>query len=177
MIKLQKSFWIALLATTVLFVGCSKKIAKVEPTPEPPPPVYEEPAPPPPPPPPPPVYDISGELNALLQPIYFDFDRSELKSEGVATLERIAGFLRQHASVRLQAEGNCDERGSSEYNMGLGENRARAVQNYLSNYGISADRIQTTSYGEERQARSGCAKGDDSCHQLNRRVEWQVLAK
>lgn len=75
------------------------------------------------------------------------------------------------------AEGNCDERGSSEYNMGLGENRARAVQSYLSNYGISADRVQTTSYGEERPARSGCGKGEDECHAQNRRVEWQVLAK
>ncbi len=60
--------------------------------------------------------------------------------------------------------------------MGLGENRARAVKNYLTSYGISADRIETTSYGEERPSRTGCGS-DDSCHQMNRRVEWQVLAK
>ena len=73
------------------------------------------------------------------------------------------------------AEGNADERGSSEYNMGLGENRARAVKNYLTGYGIDASRIETTSYGEERTARTGCGS-DDACHQENRRVEWTVLA-
>ncbi len=174
MTKLFKPFCIALLVASFGFIGCQKKVTTVEtPPPPPPPPVIEEPPPPPPPPPP---EDISGALNALLQPIYFDFDKYELKSEGIATLERIASFMREHSGVRLMAQGNCDERGSSEYNMGLGENRSRAVKNYLSSYGISADRVETTSYGEERLARSGCGS-DDGCHQLNRRVEWQVLAK
>lgn len=173
MIKILKPFWVALLVASIGYVGCSKKVVKVEPTPEPPPPAYVEPPPPPPPPPP---RDISGELNALLQPVYFDFDRSELKPDGISTLERIASFIRENSSVRLMAEGNADERGSSEYNMGLGENRARAIKSYLTSYGISSDRIEVTSYGEERPARSGCGS-DDACHALNRRVEWQVLAK
>ena len=89
-------------------------------------------------------------LNELLQPVYFDFDKFDLKPETINRLERIAGFLREHSSVRLRAEGHADERGSSEYNMGLGENRSRAVKNYLTSYGISSDRIDLTSYGEER---------------------------
>jgi peptidoglycan-associated lipoprotein len=91
-------------------------------------------------------------------------------------LETIASFLKDHPSVRLMAEGNADERGSSEYNMGLGENRAKAVKNYLTSYGISSDRVETTSYGRERPANSNCGE-DDACHAKNRRVEWRVLAK
>ncbi len=175
MIKFFKPMCIAFIVAGIGFLGCQKKVTKVEtPPPPPPPPKIEEP--PPPPPPPPPVEDISGRLNALLQPIYFDFDKYELRPDGIAVLERIAGFMREHYGVRLMAEGNADERGSSEYNMGLGDNRARAVKNYLTSYGISADRIETTSYGEERPVRTGCGH-DDACHQMNRRVDWQVLAK
>lgn len=74
------------------------------------------------------------------------------------------------------AQGHADERGSSEYNMGLGENRSKSVKNYLTSYGISSDRIEVTSYGEERPAQSDCGN-DENCHQMNRRVEWLVLAK
>jgi peptidoglycan-associated lipoprotein len=174
MIKLLKPVCLSLLVASIAIIGCQKKVTTVETPPPPPPPKVEE-VPPPPPPPPPPE-DITGQLNALLQPIYFDFNKYELKSEGIATLERIASFLREHPGVRLMAEGNADERGSSEYNMGLGENRSRAVKNYLTSYGISTDRVETTSFGEERPVRSGCGN-DDGCHQLNRRAEWQVLAK
>ena len=176
MTKLLKPLWVTLLATSILFVGCKKQVTTVAPTPEPPPPVVEEPPPPPPPPPPEPVEDISGLLNELLQPVYFDFDKFDLKPETINRLERIAGFLREHSSVRLRAEGHADERGSSEYNMGLGENRSRAVKNYLTSYGISSDRIDLTSYGEERPAQFNCGN-DENCHQSNRRVEWQVISQ
>lgn len=175
MTKFLKPLWVTLLASSIMFIGCKKPVTNVTPLPEPPPPVVEEPPPPPPPPPEPVVEDISGMLNELLQPVYFDFDRFDLKPESVGRLERIAGFLREHSSVRLRAEGNADERGASEYNMGLGENRAKAVKNYLTSYGISSDRIDLTSYGEERPAQSNCTSED--CHQANRRVEWLVLSK
>jgi peptidoglycan-associated lipoprotein len=74
------------------------------------------------------------------------------------------------------AQGHADERGSSEYNMGLGENRAGAVRSYLTSYGITTDRVETTSYGEERPVSFNC-NSDDNCHSQNRRVEWQVLSK
>ena len=175
MTKLLNPLWVALLATSIVFVSCKKPVISSAPTPEPPP-VVEEPPPPPPPPPPEPVEDISGLLNELLQPVYFDFDKFDLKPETINRLERIAGFLREHTSVRLRAEGHADERGSSEYNMGLGENRSRAVKNYLTSYGISSDRIDMTSYGEERPAQFNCGN-DDNCHQSNRRVEWQVISQ
>ena len=175
MSKFLKPLWVTMIAASIAIVGCQKKVTKVEPTPEPPPPVYQEPEPPPPP-PEPVVEDISGRLNELLQPIYFDFDRSELKPESIRRLEMIASFLREHTSVRILAQGHADERGSSEYNMGLGENRSKAVKSYLTSYGIGSDRLDVTSYGEERPVRYNCA-ADDDCHGQNRRVDWQVLAK
>ncbi|MDD5674372.1 MAG: OmpA family protein, partial [Chitinivibrionales bacterium] len=72
-------------------------------------------------------------------------------------------------------EGNCDERGSAGYNMGLGENRARVVKEYLVSYGIPASRIEITSYGKERPAVPNCT--DDPCHAKNRRDEFKVLSK
>lgn len=179
MSKYMRFAFVALIAFSIALTGCSKKVTKVEPTPEPTPPppkVQPQPTPPPPPPVEEPKEDISGQLQKILQPIYFDFDRSELRPEGISLLETIANFLKEHPAVRLMAEGNADERGSSEYNMGLGENRAKAVKNYLTSYGIAADRIETTSYGRERPARPNCGE-DDSCHAMNRRVEWQVLSK
>lgn len=176
MTKLLKPLWVTLLATSIMFVGCKKQVTTVAPTPEPPPPVVEEPPPPPPPPPEPVVEDLSALLNELLQPVYFDFDKFDLKPETINRLERIAGFLREHSNVRLRAEGHADERGSSEYNMGLGENRSKAVKNYLTSYGISSERVDLTSYGEERPSQSNCGS-DDDCHQNNRRVEWQVISQ
>ncbi len=177
MTKYRKPMWVALAVASLALVGCQKKVTKVEPIPEPPPPVVvEEPEPPPPPPPEPVVEDITGRLNELLQPLYFDFDRSDLKQDAISRLEMLASFLRDHPSVRLMAQGHADERGSSEYNMGLGENRSKSARSYLISYGISADRLEVTSYGEERLSSFNCGD-DDYCHGQNRRVDWQVLAK
>jgi peptidoglycan-associated lipoprotein len=175
MSKWFKILSVALVAISFAFTGCQKKVTKVEPTPEPPP-VYEEPAPPPPPTDAFVPEDMDAQLRELLQPIYFDFDKYDLRPDAISKLERIASFLRDHSSVRVLAEGHADERGSSEYNMGLGENRSRAIKNYLNSYGISSGQSETTSYGEERPSRSNCGS-DDDCHSSNRRVEWQVLAK
>ena len=176
MTKFLNPMWVALVTASLAFVGCQKKVTKVEePPPPPPPPVVVE-EPPPPPPPEPVVEDISGRLNELLQPVYFDFDKSDLKYDAISRLEMIASFLREHPSVRLLAQGHADERGSSEYNMGLGENRSKSVRNYLTSYGISLDRIDVTSFGEERPASYNCGN-DDYCHGQNRRVDWEVLSK
>jgi peptidoglycan-associated lipoprotein len=122
--------------------------------------------------------DMDAEARQALQTVYFDFDKYDLRSDAIASLGIAAKFLQDHPSIRVLAEGNCDQRGSEEYNMGLGWNRAKAVKKYLTSYGISADRIETTSYGKERLARTDCAMADDdACNQANRRVEWKVLSK
>lgn len=177
---MQKKLQVLLTVSIVLLIalaGCGKKTTKTDTTLEPPPPI-EEPTPPPPPPP----EDnfntdqMDAQLRELLQTIYFDFDSYTLKGDAISTLEKVAAFMKDNASVRVLAQGHADERGSNEYNMGLGENRAKAVRQYLTSYGISSDRIETTSYGEERPAKPDCGD-DDACHSSNRRVEWQVLAK
>jgi peptidoglycan-associated lipoprotein len=141
------------LILTFLFVGCAKE--------EPPPPTVETPprpaAPPPPPPsppppPPPPGPSISQQAFQEFQnqDIYFDFDKYDLRTDARATLDRKASFLNQNPSVRVQIEGNCDERGTEEYNMALGERRANAAKQYLITAGISAGRLTAISNGKDR---------------------------
>ena len=173
--KSLKILSIVAIAIALGLAGCQKKVTKIE-TPPPEPKVVEEPKPVPPVEEFKPVEDLDAQLRAVLQTIYFDFDKYDLRPDAISKLEAIARYLQEHQTVRVLAEGHCDERGSSEYNMGLGENRAKAVKKYLTSYGIDASRLETTSYGKERPARSGCG-ADDMCHQENRRVEWQVLAK
>jgi len=109
--------------------------------------------------------DMDDELTMV---IYFDFDQSELRAEYADLLQRHASRLAadRRASVRL--EGHADERGSREYNIGLGERRAQAVRRLLLIQGASADQISTVSFGEERPAAFG---SDEESYQLNRRVE------
>jgi peptidoglycan-associated lipoprotein len=84
--------------------------------------------------------------------VFFDFDHSDLKPEARATLERQAAWLKKYPDVRIQVEGHCDERGTREYNLALGERRANAAKNYLVALGISSSRLSTISYGKERPA-------------------------
>jgi peptidoglycan-associated lipoprotein len=84
--------------------------------------------------------------------VFYDYDRSDLKPEARQTLERQAAWLKQYSNVRLQIEGHCDERGTREYNLALGERRANAAKNYLVALGIPASRLSTISYGKERPA-------------------------
>jgi peptidoglycan-associated lipoprotein len=111
-----------------------------------------------------------------LVPVYFAYDKYDLLPESVSKLEKIAPFLQSNTAIRVLIEGNADERGSAEYNMGLGESRARTVKNYLTTYGIPDTRMEITSYGKERPAVPNCGE-DESCHAKNRRVEWKILAK
>jgi len=84
--------------------------------------------------------------------VFFDFDKSDLKPEARRTIERWAAWLRQYPQVTVTVEGHCDERGTREYNIGLGERRAAAAKNYLVAQGIAANRVATISYGKERPA-------------------------
>lgn len=139
------------LILTFLFVGCAKE-EPPPPTVEPPPRPAAPPPPPPSPPPPPPGPSISQQAFQEFQnqDIYFDFDKYDLRTDARTILDRKASFLNQNSSVRVQIEGHCDERGTEEYNLALGERRANAAKQYLTTAGISAGRLSTISYGKER---------------------------
>jgi len=109
---------------------------------------------------------------SVLQTIYFPFDAYTLSDEARDRLAEIGRFLKRFPSVRLGIEGYCDERGSAEYNMALGQRRADEVKNYLVQYGINAGRFTTTSWGEERPAVEGSS---ESAWSKNRRAEFQRL--
>jgi len=96
---------------------------------------------------------------------YFDFDRSSLRPDAESALGTDAKFLKTHTDFRFTVEGNCDQRGSEEYNLGLGQRRADAAKDYLKDLGISANRIATISYGKDRPV---CAESDEACWQRNR---------
>jgi peptidoglycan-associated lipoprotein len=106
--------------------------------------------------------------------IYFDLDRTEIKPEFQAQIACHAAYLRQFPEARVRLEGNADERGSREYNLGLGERRGNAVQSALSAAGGSSSQLNVVSYGEERPV---CRQHDESCWSKNRRVEIIYTAK
>ncbi len=128
------------------------------------------PAPPPAAPPLPDTPELTIEelFRDNIQVIYFDYDQAEIRSDQVGALQNNARFLRQNAGVRFTITGHADERGSQEYNIGLGDRRANAVQQYLVEQGISESRINTVSFGEERPV---CSDTTERCYQQNRRAE------
>ncbi|MBN2231340.1 MAG: peptidoglycan-associated lipoprotein Pal [Deltaproteobacteria bacterium] len=109
-----------------------------------------------------------------LAPIYFDFDKFNLKDTPRATLAKHAQWLKDNARAVIRIEGNCDERGSNEYNLALGERRAASAKKYLVYLGISPDRLETISYGEERPL---CADHNEDCWWKNRRDDFAIVAK
>lgn len=106
-----------------------------------------------------------------LKRIHFDFDQYVLTSESREALENNAAFMRAKPQVNVQIEGHCDERGSDNYNLALGENRARAAMEYLVSLGISPRRLDIISYGEERPLVSG---SDEEAWSKNRRAEFVI---
>jgi peptidoglycan-associated lipoprotein len=98
--------------------------------------------------------------------VYFDLDRYDIRPEGMATLQAQAQFLNQHPELALRIEGHCDERGTREYNLALGDRRANAVREALVSLGVDRGRISTISYGKDRPE---CAESNESCWQLNRK--------
>ena len=109
------------------------------------------------------------EGDARLKPVYFDYDSSSLSSEAIATLQSNAERIKEVPNVIIQVAGNCDERGTQEYNLALGERRAQSVREHLRQLGISGDRVITISYGEENPAVTGSS---ESAWSQNRRAEF-----
>jgi peptidoglycan-associated lipoprotein len=98
--------------------------------------------------------------------IYFDYDKYDVRADQQGSLQGDAQFLQQHPNIHITVEGHCDERGSTEYNLALGTNRADTVKNALIQAGVGGDRIKTISYGKEKPS---CTESDESCWQQNRR--------
>ncbi len=116
---------------------------------------------------------LEGRTSAPLLPIYFDFDKSNIKQDQRPRIEKNSAYLKQNQAEKIRVEGNCDERGTSEYNMALGERRAISAKKYLVNLGIHRDRIHTISYGEEKPLLRG---HDEFSWAQNRRDDF-VLVK
>jgi peptidoglycan-associated lipoprotein len=169
--------------------ACHKKIAPVaRPTP---PPMDTQPGRPPAPPdpvpapssvPPEPLRDDSissaslDDLNrnSPLQPVFFELDSSDISAAGQAVLNADAALLKKYPSWAVTIEGHCDERGTAEYNLALGERRAVAARAYLVSLGISADRLRTVSYGKEFPFDPG---HDEAAFSKNRRAHFVITAK
>ncbi len=108
------------------------------------------------------------------EPIYFEFDRARLLPEAKEKLEKLAEWMRKNRNVVVRIEGNCDERGTEEYNLALGQRRADSAKNYLISLGISPSRIITISYGEEKPV---CYEHNESCWWRNRRCDFKILER
>jgi peptidoglycan-associated lipoprotein len=106
---------------------------------------------------------------AGLQPIYFDFDQSFVRNDARAVMAANAEWLKANPKVKVKIEGNCDERGTREYNQALGQRRATSAKKYLVDMGISAKRISLISYGKEKPV---CGEDSEACWQKNRRDDF-----
>jgi peptidoglycan-associated lipoprotein len=129
--------------------------------------------PPPPTPPPAPTMTLDQMFSSAVQDAYFDLDSADIRADARTALAADADFLKQHPEAKIVIEGHCDEHGSTEYNLALGDRRATAVKNFLVSLGIPADQLTTVSYGKERPF---CTDHDETCWQQNRRGHF-VLAK
>jgi peptidoglycan-associated lipoprotein len=179
--KKMEGLFIMLVVFLVLvsFGGCAKKVATTtqavevkekpiapppqeEMTKERPPAVMEQP-----------IVKESGPSGGLAD-IYFDFDRSDIRPDAKQTLEENARWLKVNSRGRIKIEGNCDERGTTEYNLALGQRRAEAAKRFLVASGVDASRISTVSYGEERPV---CTDHQEGCWSKNRRDHFVVESK
>jgi len=114
-----------------------------------------------------------AETSSPYADIYFDYDKFDIKPEAAGTLKSIANSMITNLKATLSVEGHCDERGTNEYNLALGDKRAKATKDHLVSLGVPSDRISTFSYGEENQV---CKENAESCWSKNRRVHF-VLTK
>lgn len=178
----------------VLSIGlaaCGKKPAPAPPPAAPPPATAPAapPAPPPPAPPPPsapapaPLTEDEifarktlDQLNAErpLSDVFFDLDESTVRDDARPALQKNAEWMKRWPSTRITVEGHCDERGSSEYNLGLGDRRGNAVKAYLVSLGVGGDRVAVVSKGKESPF---CAEASEACWQQNRRGHFLITAK
>lgn len=117
--------------------------------------------------------EVARAREAIADVVYFDYDSERLTAEAEQRLQTKISILRANPSLRIRVEGHADERGSTEYNLALGQRRAETVKSYLQTYGIDGSRVQTLSYGEERPAARGT---DEASWARNRRAEFQITA-
>ncbi len=110
-------------------------------------------------------------FHANVQDIFYDYDSADIRSDAQSTLSKDAAYLNSHPDVRFIVGGYCDERGSNEYNLGLGQTRAEAAKNALVNAGVSASRIRVISYGKEKPF---CTQSTEDCWQQNRRAGFAL---
>jgi len=143
---------IAMVSAAMLFAGCSKKVEVTDTSSKPAQTVT-------------PVQSDQAQKPSS-NSVYFAFDQSDLDASARATLDGYAAWLNANASSSVTIEGNCDERGSREYNLALGQRRADSVRDYLSSRGVNASRVDTVSFGEERPA---CQGSGEACWAQNRR--------
>lgn len=177
------------LVLSLAAAACAKKAPA--PAPPPPPPPAAPAAPPPPPPPPPPpaapapaplteeqIFERKSldQLNAErpLSDVFFDYDKSDIRDDARAPLQADAEWLKRWPSTRIVVEGHCDERGTAEYNLALGERRGGAVKDYLVSLGVPADRVVVVTKGKESPF---CMESNESCWQQNRRGHFIITAK
>lgn len=123
-------------------------------------------APPPPPPPPPSGPTDDERFRAGVQDAYFDYDKADLRPDARTALSKTADFLKNNPQFKVTVEGHCDERGSTEYNLGLGDRRANAVKQYIVSLGVAGDRVNVVSFGKEKPF---CRESTEACWQQNRR--------
>ncbi len=107
----------------------------------------------------------------VLVNIHYDYDKSDIKAGDRATLQGIADFMKANANVRISIEGHCDERGTNEYNLALGNRRAAAALAYLKTLGVDESRFETISFGKEKPL---CTEGNEKCWSQNRRAEFKL---
>ena len=115
-----------------------------------------------------------AEISSYLKPAFFDYDKSDIRADARDVLAANATWLKKYPSVQFTIEGHCDERGTSQYNLALGDRRANAAKDYLASLGVDAGRIKTVSYGKERPFSTG---HDEDSWQKNRRAHFVVTAK
>ena len=176
---------------TLMISACAKKQPAVARPMPPPPTATGGPTGPPPPPqpvsepipvPPEPVSEdsIAGrsldDLNrdSPLRPLFFELDKSDVSVDGQRVLQENAAIMKKYPSWQITIEGHCDERGTAEYNLALGERRALAAKNYLVSLGIPADKVKTVSYGKEFPFEPG---HDEAAWSKNRRAHFVITAK
>ncbi len=180
------------LVLSVGLAGCTKKAPAATPAPPPPaPPAAPATPPSPPPPPAPPVTPPSttpltedqifaqktlDQLNAErpLSDVYFNLDEATIRDDARGMLQKNVDWLKRWSGTRITVEGHCDERGSTEYNLALGERRANAVREYLMALGVPGTRVQVVSKGKESPF---CTESNEGCWQQNRRGHFIITAK
>jgi peptidoglycan-associated lipoprotein len=124
--------------------------------------------------PPPPTANVTDEdlFSRSVKDVYFDYDKADIRGDQQSSVQADAQFFSQHTNMNVTVEGHCDERGSTEYNLALGDQRASAVKNALTSAGVNASRIKTISYGKEKPV---CTDANEACWQKNRHDHFTLL--